>query len=524
VSIVNNPGFWGYNLTLDVPAGLTLTGLTKGDFDGNFIANVPGKVAFLNDNIAEGTQPADFTGDGVLFYATFKIDNAAVVGTEYEIGVGLTGGNATNFVNAAEEAIVFTAESGKVTASKLQPTKDDLTFELPVTVTYSGSPQAVSVSKSNIQIGDFTLYYTGAGGTTYAKSATAPTNAGKYTVTAQVAENSSYAAATLALGTLTITPQTLTIVWPTVDETITPGAALSTVTLSGGSTQYGTFAWSDPTQIVSGTNANYMVTFTPSEQYANANYSYPTNGSVTVNVGAKGTPTADDLNAAYPDLTYSGSAKAVTVTAKGTGMGAITVYYESKNDTSYSKSTTAPTNAGTYKVTVNIAEGDLFAAVTDLALNDLVIAKQSVSIPWPSLTATYETGTTLSQIALGGCAYGAFAWTADGTTAITESGNYQVEFTPNAGHPDTNYDYGAKTDGKYLHNVYVTVEGDRLKGDGDGDGTITLADINLLAKLAAKITTAELTQEDKDALDMNGDGAFTTVDLLLLAKKFVGLE
>ncbi|MCI8595133.1 MAG: hypothetical protein HFF09_07790, partial [Oscillospiraceae bacterium] len=58
------------------------------------------------------------------------------------------------------------------------------------TVTYDGNPQSVNVSvavegETGDQIANYDVYYTGIDGTTYAKSTTAPTNAGKYTVTVE---------------------------------------------------------------------------------------------------------------------------------------------------------------------------------------------------------------------------------------------------------------------------------------------------------------------------------------------------
>jgi hypothetical protein len=529
VSIVNNPGFWGYNLTLDVPAGLTLTALEKGDFDGTFIPNVSGKVAFLNNEIPganSGTSMTDFTGDGVLFYATFAIDENASLGATYNISVGLTAGDATNFVNLAEESVGFTAESGTIQASKTTPAIGDISHNLPLTVTYDTTAKSATVTKANDAIGGITVYYVGTDGTTYNKSTDAPTNAGKYAVSVEIAENSAYAAAAFDLGTLTINKQTLTITWPTVANTYTLGTKLSEIPLTGGSTNYGSFAWADGDTEVGDTNANYMVTFTPTSPYDNGNYDYPNSGSVLVPTGTKGTPDLDDLTITFPtgdDLIYSGNPVSVSVTGKSDGLGQITVYYEGVNPTSYTKSTTPPTNAGTYKVIVKIAESDAFEAATIELAEHLVIAKKQISIDWPTINEKITSGTKLSDITLPASQYGTFEWTAP-DVEVTESGNYGVTFTPSESYPETNYDFGTKT-----HNVYLTVKGDRLKGDGDNDGHITMADIQLLAKLAAGLNPtqsngAALTQADKDALDMNDDGVITTLDLLLLAKKFVGLE
>ena len=68
-----------------------------------------------------------------------------------------------------------------------------------------------------------------------------------------------------------------------------------------------------------------------------------------------------------PDLstaqTYDGTPKAVTVQTNAViGMGAVKVYYEGTSGTTYTRSETAPTNAGSYKVILTVAEGTNYTA------------------------------------------------------------------------------------------------------------------------------------------------------------------
>ena len=61
--------------------------------------------------------------------------------------------------------------------------------------------------------------------------------------------------------------------------------------------------------------------------------------------------------------TYDGTPKAVTVQTKDViGMGAVKVYYEGSYGTTYTRSETAPTNAGNYKVILAVAEGTNYRA------------------------------------------------------------------------------------------------------------------------------------------------------------------
>lgn len=74
---------------------------------------------------------------------------------------------------------------------------------------------------------------------------------------------------------------------------------------------------------------------------------------------------AGDFNFQAPDnAVYNGNSwtAAVTPVEGLAGCGEITVYYESANDASYSKSTLAPRNAGSYKVSIYVTEGSNYNA------------------------------------------------------------------------------------------------------------------------------------------------------------------
>ena len=70
-----------------------------------------------------------------------------------------------------------------------------------------------------------------------------------------------------------------------------------------------------------------------------------------------------------------GAPKAVSITPKpGKSTGAITIYYEGTGGTIYTKSTTAPSAAGTYAVTFDVAVASGFLAATGLNGGTLIIA------------------------------------------------------------------------------------------------------------------------------------------------------
>ena len=74
---------------------------------------------------------------------------------------------------------------------------------------------------------------------------------------------------------------------------------------------------------------------------------------------------------------YDGSPKKATVALKSgvEGVGTITVYYEGVAPTVYTRQTTAPTNAGSYKVSVDVATGDYYNGINKLELGTLTINK-----------------------------------------------------------------------------------------------------------------------------------------------------
>ena len=98
---------------------------------------------------------------------------------------------------------------------------------------------------------------------------------------------------------------------------ITYGQKLSASALTGGSTEYGSFAWTNGNTVPTVTNSGYEVTFTPNPgTVANYEAIINTTGSVSVSV-SKATP-ATTVNAVVSD--DAGSRKA-TLTATITGVG-----------------------------------------------------------------------------------------------------------------------------------------------------------------------------------------------------------
>jgi hypothetical protein len=89
----------------------------------------------------------------------------------------------------------------------------------------------------------------------------------------------------------------------------------------------------------------------------------------------------------------------VTVTANSgiTGMGTITaVYY---TGATYTKSTTPPTDAGNYTITIDVNEGIYYTAETDLTLGTFTITNASATAIWGNTSFVY-TGTPQAPTAI----------------------------------------------------------------------------------------------------------------------------
>lgn len=80
-------------------------------------------------------------------------------------------------------------------------------------------------------------------------------------------------------------------------------------------------------------------------------------------------------------LTYDGTPKTVTAQPRNgvIGMGAVTVCYEGNNGTTYARSETAPTNAGTYNVILSVVEGKNYIAV-EIEAGTLTIKKADLTV------------------------------------------------------------------------------------------------------------------------------------------------
>lgn len=225
-------------------------------------------------------------------------------------------------------------------------------------------------------------------------------------------------------------------VLPTISVTPTyaPGKTLYDIPLPTN------WAWSAPETVPAVTNSGYSVVYTPADT-ATVDYSsvegYVVDGSGKVTITRtipltvnRATPTAADYTfTASASLDYSGTAKTAAVAVKGgvSGMGAVTVrYYPGATET-------APTDAGTYTVKIDLAQGDNYTAATDITdsawtFTIAKIAQTPLSITGNPASITY--GDTFTLAATGGSGTGALTWAVtSGSSAAVDADTGAVTIT-----------------------------------------------------------------------------------------------
>jgi len=105
-------------------------------------------------------------------------------------------------------------------------------------------------------------------------------------------------------------------------------------------------------------------------------------------------PSAADFTVTGLSQIFDGSPKAVSITPQsGKSGGAITVYYEGTNGTSYAKSVTAPSAIGWYAVTFDVTAAEGWNAASGLAAGTLEISEQTVNPENPQISDFYIKGT-----------------------------------------------------------------------------------------------------------------------------------
>lgn len=272
--------------------------------------------------------------------------------------------------------------------------------------------------------GEVSYTYTGRNGTDYAESATAPTNVGSYTVTATFAESDYYNAHT-AKADFSITHKSI------VADDFTLSATEFTY---NGSEQKPAVLAAEGSKMAEGTD--YTVKYPDKSTDA---------GSYTITVTGKGNYT-DTAELSYKikqangsgsvtmaDYTYGDKAPAPVPTSATNGTTGVSYTYEGRDGTTYAKSETAPTDAGSYTVTASFKESANATSCTATA-NFTVHPKGLVANDFTlsSTEFTYngsEQKPTVSPVARGLDLTEGKGYTVKYPDASTNAGSYKVTVT-----------------------------------------------------------------------------------------------
>lgn len=411
VTITDNPGFASaaFSLSYDSDA------LTFDSFDttGTLFA-APSFLQDLASSSFTHMGSSNITQDGVLIYATFTVKAGAAAGS-YPISVGLKDGNELNFLNASLATVPAEFTSGSVTVGEPVVGPTDTTIVV-------GSAQANQ-------------------GATVTVPVSVEANAGFASGTFKIGYDSSVLELTnivpsdqLLNGLFSFyLASPLTNMMLIANETdITSDVELFDLVFkvkddaAAGDTQVNVSLQDDNGDVSHFFNnaacASVPVAFEPGTITVNAQHE--------MNIPDDLTMPAFDSGTTWTRV-YNGNPQPVSIgLSVGGGTGAVTVYYDGL--------TTAPTNVGSYEVSVTVdGVAGYLPVTTPVTVGTLEIVKAPApTITWPTASSiTY--GQALSDVVLSPLTneYGSFAWSSSvDLSAKPDAGTYeyQVVFTPNA--------------------------------------------------------------------------------------------
>ena len=399
-----------YSSSAVVPSAATGGNFTASNYTitynhGNIIVGTKAlTITADNQSVPYGTAASAVTGGGTYAATGFVnsetasvISGSATYSTTYTnitaaatSGVTITpivtGLSATNYS--------FTPADGTITINKAS---SSISVTGSTSFTYSGLAQGPATSSVTGSDGAVTYSYAGVNGTTYGSSATKPTAAGSYTVTASVASNTNYNVASSSATAFTIDVATPTVT-PTVGTYTYIGSAQgpTAATNNGTGTSY-TFSYVG----VSGTSysasstrptaaGSYEVTATVA---ADGNYAQASSSATaftidkaaqTITFGALPTskkvgdadfdPIATSETSGTNAITYSSSNTAVATIVSGNihlvGAGTCTIYADQAASTNYNaasqvnQSLTVTAATSTVDVSTNKSSSALGLATT----------------------------------------------------------------------------------------------------------------------------------------------------------------
>jgi hypothetical protein len=224
---------------------------------------------------------------------------------------------------------------------------------------------------------------------------------------------------------------------------------------------------------------------------------------------ARKASTSNDFTLTIPDDAVYGSTSALTAaaTAGVEGLGVITVLYNG--------SAAVPTNAGTYAITVTIAEGNNYAATTNpISVGNYTIAKKPLTITSAEIedktydgtnSATVETVTFNGTVSSDLAAKGETTYTATGVFEDANAGE-DKDVTVTVTLKDPNYSLATTT-----YTAQGTIEQATTEGVSHllyvkAEGTTTLDLTKLLPSLASpRVLGGTVSYEIDEEYEIDGE-------------------
>lgn len=431
-------------------SGAVITYGTQNTYNGSEQDVVISKVTVNGKDLGDGTD-----------YTVFSGNKATDVGNNTLVIKGK--GNYTGEASATW------------TLKKATPTAADFTIPTLAAKDYTGSPVTVPAPTSSKNgIGARTVKYAG--------STTAPTNAGTYTVTFDVAEGQNYKEATgLSIGTLTINKVTYTGT-TTATATVRSGQTTTNATLTlpalPAGASYGTVSTSgaliDGTPTVSGTTLTYSTT-------------NQTDGtSATITIGVTGATNYNNYNVV------------VTITAKDKEDAGVTIADSTKTVTYGSNVTitaSATATGGTWSWSY---PSDTFEAVGATDGNSITLKPLKATTGAATITAKYESTTHIGEatasvtvnkknITITGLSASNKEY--DGNTTATVNGTAEIDGKVGSDEVTVTAGSAAFADKTVGDNKTVTFSGYSLSGAAAGNYNLTAQPASVTADITAKSVT-----------------------------------
>jgi len=362
------------------------------DTTTNYIQDFPGNIGIYQYRIANNTTFTTKGGTPLTGKSIIELDNTTPLSNYVFVEYKDTPPGEPPVTTDKAEITGFTFLSVEL---KQVPVAGDFTINGTGTFPYDGSPKTVTITPNQGKSsGTVTVKYNG--------NTTAPTDAGIYTVTFDVAAATGWEAVSgLSAGTLTIEKAT-----PVVGDydisgntaTYDGNSKTVTITVKQGNKSTGTVTVKYNGSTTAPINAgSYTVTF---DVAVDPNWEAAPGLSAGTLTIEKATPTVGDYDiSGTGTVVYDGSPKTVTITPKqGKSIGTVTVKYNG--------STTAPINAGSYTVTFDVAVDPNWKAISGLSVaeNLTIIEKLDLfkfSVNWdkepPTLPIFNTTGTVYNK-------------------------------------------------------------------------------------------------------------------------------